>query len=112
MVAECFLPAPTDLNTEVDHWDGNPLNNHASNLRWVSKSVNQQNKNAFLRIQSNNHSGMPHHIYYCTPNGYEYYEAKMRIRGVQLRERFPTLEKALECRNAFIEKHKRPTDGD
>ena len=30
--------------TEIDHKDGNPLNNRPDNLRWVTRSVNQQNQ--------------------------------------------------------------------
>lgn len=44
LVAEAFLPAPTEENCEIDHIDNNPQNNHASNLRWVSRSVNLERR--------------------------------------------------------------------
>lgn len=44
LVADAFLPAPTEENCEVDHIDNNPQNNHASNLRWVTKSFNLQRR--------------------------------------------------------------------
>jgi len=37
-----ILPKPGE--TEVDHIDGNPANNELFNLRWCSRSVNEQNK--------------------------------------------------------------------
>ena len=30
--------------THIDHEDGNPLNNHLDNLRWVTQALNNQNK--------------------------------------------------------------------
>lgn len=39
LVARAFLPNPDHL-PEVDHKDGNPFNNHVSNLEWVSSSQN------------------------------------------------------------------------
>jgi hypothetical protein len=44
LVASRFLPAPTEEKCEIDHIDRNPNNNHASNLRWVSRSVNMINR--------------------------------------------------------------------
>ncbi len=41
LVAEHFLYKPRDKN-EVNHKDGNKLNNHASNLEWVTASQNIQ----------------------------------------------------------------------
>jgi len=44
LVASRWLPAPTDNTCEIDHIDRNRSNNHASNLRWCSKSVNMINR--------------------------------------------------------------------
>ena len=43
LVAETFLPNNNDL-PEVDHIDRNRINNHISNLRWVSRSDNLKNR--------------------------------------------------------------------
>lgn len=49
LVANAFLP---NLNEkpEIDHIDGNPLNNHVSNLRWVTRSENEMNPITRKRI--------------------------------------------------------------
>ena len=39
LVAEAFIPKPNDTY-EVNHIDGNKLNNRVDNLEWVSKSDN------------------------------------------------------------------------
>jgi hypothetical protein len=44
LVAERFLPAPTEEGMIIDHIDRNRRNNNASNLRWVSHSVNNMNR--------------------------------------------------------------------
>jgi hypothetical protein len=44
LIAERFLPAPTEPNLVVDHIDCNRMNNAASNLRWVNHSVNARNR--------------------------------------------------------------------
>ncbi len=43
LVVETFLE-PDTLRKEVDHIDGNTINNNISNLRWVTRSENNQNK--------------------------------------------------------------------
>lgn len=41
LVAECFCEKREGCN-EVDHVDGNKLNNHADNLEWVTRSENMK----------------------------------------------------------------------
>ena len=64
LVAELFVSNPRpDIFTEVDHIDGNPLNNKASNLRWVNRSGNMMNPIARER-QSNGHKGQSNKCQY------------------------------------------------
>ena len=45
LVAKTFLKNPRpDIFDQVDHIDGNPQNNHVTNLRWVNHRLNQLNK--------------------------------------------------------------------
>jgi transcriptional regulator len=48
LVALTFIPNPNGY-TEINHKDGNKLNNHVSNLEWCTKSYNAQ-YNVFLGI--------------------------------------------------------------
>ena len=47
LVAEAFIPNP-DNKKEVNHIDGNPLNNKADNLEWVSHNENMLHSHRVL----------------------------------------------------------------
>lgn len=42
LVANAFLIQPSDKHTEINHKDGNKLNNNVDNLEWVTPQENQQ----------------------------------------------------------------------
>lgn len=44
LVATIFVPKPDPSYTQVDHIDGDPSNNHYTNLRWCTNQMNQQYK--------------------------------------------------------------------
>jgi hypothetical protein len=55
LVASAFIPNPESYDC-IDHIDGNELNNHVSNLRWCTRSMNNRNPIAIQR-ESNSHMG-------------------------------------------------------
>jgi hypothetical protein len=48
LVGECFIPNPEN-KPEINHWDGNRLNNHISNLFWSTRSENQKHSADILK---------------------------------------------------------------
>ena len=57
LVAETFIPNPNNY-TEIDHIDRNKLNNHYTNLRWVSRFDNmsswERNQEYRKKLSENN----------------------------------------------------------
>jgi hypothetical protein len=52
LVAEHFIPNPENLPV-VNHKDGNKLNNHISNLEWVSYSKNAEHFHKYVKNSQN-----------------------------------------------------------
>ena len=94
IVAERFLPAPTEEGLEVDHIDRNKTNNNASNLRWVTHQVNSQN----LGMYKSNTSG-----HTCIQKTrYNTFQVQIISNQIRLyRKTFKTLKEAIEARDKF-----------
>lgn len=56
LVAETFIPNPQNL-PQVNHKDGNKLNNHIENLEWCNQSYNTQHavKHSLIDFKSERH---------------------------------------------------------
>ena len=67
LVAEHYIPNPEN-KPEVDHIDRNKLNNDVINLRWATRSENEQNKD----IKSTNTSGIKNISYDKKNNTWRY----------------------------------------
>jgi len=80
--------------SNIDHVDGNSLNNSIDNLRNVEHKINMRNR----RKPSNNTSG---HVG-VYPMSYGGYVAKMSVSGKTISKSVATIEEA--C--AFLEKHR------
>ena len=61
LVAHAYLPFPTEELCVIDHIDRNKQNNHAYNLRWVSRTVNCENRTIETKPRASNKQGH-HHI--------------------------------------------------
>lgn len=99
LVASKFLPQPTSEDCEIDHIDRNKSNNHASNLRWCSKSDNMIN-----REHKKPTTGEQYVTKYILRSGnIRYVFTYGRKNGKCLKHQyFTTLEEAITAKDAFI----------
>lgn len=85
LVAEAFLPSPSEGKWCVNHIDGNKSNNHSSNLEWVSYREN--NIHAYA-------TGL-------SKRGQEHYETRLTNEAVtEIRRLFNTMS-AIDIANKF-----------
>ena len=100
MVASRFLPAPTSENCEIDHIDRNKSNNHASNLRWCSKSCNMLNRAHKVSSKTNE----PHITLYTIPSSgnIRYIVRFYKDKKTVFQKHFKTLPEAIIARNNYI----------
>jgi hypothetical protein len=99
VIASLFLPHPTGLNLEVDHIDRNKHNNHASNLRWVSKTVNGQNKSKETRARKSNKLNEIH----ITQNEYGIYVVTFSNSKMKHISRHRDFDEAKKIRNSILD---------
>jgi hypothetical protein len=106
LVANAFLPSPTSDNCEVDHIDRNKLNNHASNLRWVSHSENMQNLNTELKPRASNKLGH-HHIkrIMLKTEETQLYTVIFHTKTFKHYSSYKTIEDAIKNRDLIIEQN-------
>ena len=88
LVAIHYIDNPQNL-PEVDHIDGNKLNNDVSNLRWLSHA---DNTNAYNKLRSDNTSGFKN-ISWC--NTYKKWDFQKKIYGKRICKRFNSINDAL-----------------
>lgn len=98
LVASRFLPAPTEEHCEIDHVDRDKSNNHASNLRWVSRSVNMSNRTHRLPSTGEQYIN----IHYLGSGNIRYVLRLNCGKSNKFQKYFKTLEEAVEAREQHI----------
>ena len=99
LVAIAFIPNDDVSRIFIDHIDRNKINNHISNLRWVTQSCNSLNRDYFYRKQDGNH-----HIDFLSK---ELFRVIFTINKKTTREYFKTLEDAIIYRDNFMLNNKK-----
>ena len=94
LVAEHYVyNSNPEIFIEIDHIDRNRLNNHYTNLRWVSKSMNNLNRGLLKnnKMKQKNITFRKH--------GKKPYRFNKMIEGVRQEKTFYTLEEAINYRD-------------
>jgi len=98
LIAFHYIPNPHNY-PEVDHKDRNRQNNSIDNLRWVNRSMNQQNKGLFKNNKLK--------IKYISPSGKRYIFQKT-INSKTHTKYFKTLEDAIKYKEEYLNQLERP----
>ena len=94
LLAIHFIENP-DNKPFVDHIDQNKTNNKLNNLRWVTKSENEQNTG----VRKNNKStGIKNITYHSMSEGFQY---EKMVNKVRHRKLFRTLEEAIQYKTNY-----------
>ena len=93
LIAIHYIPNPEN-KPQVDHIDRDKSNNNINNLRWVSKSENQQN----TIVRKTNKLGIKN---ICYDKRKDKYNFQKRINGVRHQKWFKTLDEAIEYKNDY-----------
>lgn len=106
LVAHAFLPSPTSDGCQIDHIDRNKLNNHPSNLRWVSHSVNMSNLNIEQKPRASNKQGN-HHIKTIMSNRQKTptYAVVFHTKTFKHYSSYKTIDEAIKNRDRIIEQY-------
>ena len=94
MVAHNFLPKIDIENLEVDHINRDKTDNRACNLRWVSRSINHQNRN--MKLPPSNQK-------YIRETHYKTWRVHIRLEEMNYFKTFETLEEAITARNKILQ---------
>lgn len=100
LVAMAFLGPPPAPNYDVDHIDRCKTNNHASNLRWVPRGINLENKGLYHHRDT---PDKPHHIHYS--KSHKKYVVHFQLKRFRHRSEYDTIEEAIAARDAIIAEH-------
>lgn len=96
------------LENQIDHVDGNTLNNKASNLRIATHSQNKSNTKTYR----NNTTGHKNIVKHPNPNGTFSYNVQISKDGVLRSKRFPHNEEGLTAAIAYRDKTLKLLHGD
>ena len=98
LVAYSFLGGPSHRRkTIVDHIDGNSLNNHFRNLRWVTPTVNNLNKKCYGLVKEGSY-------FYPRIMGFTHLKYGSRDEEIASKLRTTLLESYIKYGNRFPEK--------